>query len=50
VDDPSTWTRPWTYSLPLTLNESEPIMQYQCHEGTTACRTSWARRELKSSD
>ena len=33
VNDPATWTRPWTYSLPLTMNDTEPIMQYECHEG-----------------
>jgi hypothetical protein len=33
VDDPTTWTRPWTFSLPLTMNDGEPIMQYECHEG-----------------
>ena len=33
LDDPSTWTRPWTFSLPLTLNPSEPMMPYECHEG-----------------
>jgi hypothetical protein len=33
VDDPSTWTRPWTYSMPLTVNDGEPLMPYECHEG-----------------
>ena len=33
VEDPATWTRPWTFSLPLTLSDGEPIMQYECHEG-----------------
>jgi hypothetical protein len=33
VEDPSTWTRPWTFSMPLTMNDGEPIMQYECHEG-----------------
>lgn len=33
VNDPSTWTRPWTFSMPLTMNDEEPIMQYECHEG-----------------
>jgi hypothetical protein len=33
VDDPSTWTRPWTFSLPFTLNPSEPLQLYECHEG-----------------
>ena len=33
VDDPSTWTRPWTFSMPLTRNDAEAIEQYECHEG-----------------
>jgi hypothetical protein len=33
VDDPSTWTRPWTFSIPLTMNNAEQIEQYECHEG-----------------
>ena len=33
VDDPTTWTKPWTFSLPLTVNPSEPMMPYECHEG-----------------
>jgi hypothetical protein len=33
VDDPATWTRPWTFSMPLTRNDQEPIQQYECHEG-----------------
>jgi hypothetical protein len=33
VDDPATWTRPWTFAMPLTLNDGEPLMPYECHEG-----------------
>jgi hypothetical protein len=33
VDDPSTWTRPWTFSMPLTRNDAEAIEPYECHEG-----------------
>jgi len=33
VDDATTWTKPWTFSLPLTLNSAEPMMPYECHEG-----------------
>jgi hypothetical protein len=33
VVDPSTWTRPWTFAIPLTMNDSERIMPYECHEG-----------------
>ena len=33
LDDPTTWTKPWTFSMPLTVNSSEPMMPYECHEG-----------------
>jgi hypothetical protein len=36
VDDPSTWVRPWTFSLPLTMNDAEPVLEYACHEGNYA--------------
>jgi hypothetical protein len=36
VRDPSTWTRSWTFAIPLTMNDSERIMQYECHEGNRA--------------
>jgi len=36
VDDPSTWTRPWTFAMPLTRNDGEAIFEYACHEGNRA--------------
>src|SRR5687767_13254888 len=36
VDDATTWTRPWTFAMPLTMNDSERIMEYACHEGNRA--------------
>jgi Family of unknown function (DUF6152) len=36
VDDPTTWTRPWTFSMPLTMNDAEPVYEYACHEGNYA--------------
>ena len=33
IDDPQTWTRPWTFALPLTKDDSEPMFEYGCHEG-----------------
>jgi hypothetical protein len=36
VVDPATWTRSWTFAMPLTLNPSEQIMEYACHEGNRA--------------
>jgi hypothetical protein len=50
IDDPTTWTRPWTFSLPLTLNPSEPLQLYECHEGNYGLRNilSAARAEEQS--
>ncbi len=49
LEDPTTWTRPWTFSLPLTANESEPLLPYECHEGNYGLRNmlSAARAEEK---
>jgi hypothetical protein len=33
VDDPTTWTRPWTFGMPLTILDSEEMQAYECHEG-----------------
>ena len=50
VDDPTTWTRPWTFSLPLTMNDNEPIQLYECHEGNYGLRNilSAARAEERA--
>jgi hypothetical protein len=32
VDDPETWTRPWTFMIPLRRTE-QAIYEYACHEG-----------------
>jgi hypothetical protein len=32
VDDPATWTRPWTAAIPL-WKVSGPVYEYACHEG-----------------
>ena len=47
IDDPETWTRPWTFSLPLTVNDREPVFEYACHEGNYGLRNilSAARAE-----
>jgi hypothetical protein len=31
VNDPTTWTKPWTAQIPMTLSE-EQIYEYACHE------------------
>jgi len=37
-DDPDAWTRPWTFSLPWTEDDSQPIFEYACHEGNYGLR------------
>jgi hypothetical protein len=32
VDDPRTWTRPWTAQMPMTRSDV-PMFEYACHEG-----------------
>ena len=50
LDDPKTWTRPWTFSMPLTMSDAEPIQLYECHEGNYGLRNilSAARAEERS--
>ena len=35
VNDPLTWTRPWTAVVPLTKTDA-PLYEYACHEGNYA--------------
>ena len=32
VDDPSTYTKPWTVAMPMTKT-NDPLYEYACHEG-----------------
>jgi hypothetical protein len=36
VDDPLTWSRPWTFAMPLTMNDREAVLEFACHEGNYA--------------
>ncbi|HET9568164.1 MAG TPA: hypothetical protein VFP16_07315 [Vicinamibacterales bacterium] len=36
VNDPATWTKPWTFSMPLTKTDTEPVLEFACHEGNYA--------------
>jgi hypothetical protein len=46
LDDPKTWTGPWTFSMPLTADPN-PLPLYECHEGNYGLRNilSAARAE-----
>jgi hypothetical protein len=48
VDDPETWTRPWTFAMMLTKKDaSQRPFEYACHEGNYGLRNilSAARAE-----
>ena len=32
LTDPETWTRPWTFAMPMTRTD-QPTYEYACHEG-----------------
>ena len=32
IDDPTVWTEPWTYEIPMQHND-QPMYEYACHEG-----------------
>ena len=39
LDDPQTWTRPWTYAMDLTQkDDSQQPFEYACHEGNYGMR------------
>jgi hypothetical protein len=38
VNDPDTWTRPWTFGMTLTADPHQPLFEYACHEGNYAMR------------
>ncbi len=33
LDDPGTWTRPWTVAYPLERQSAYGLSEYACHEG-----------------
>jgi hypothetical protein len=37
MDDPTTWAKPWTIAMPLTL-DPQPAMAFECHEGNYGLR------------
>jgi hypothetical protein len=51
VDDPRTWTTPWTFVMNLTKKDaSQPPFEYACHEGNYGLRNilSAARAEERA--
>jgi hypothetical protein len=50
LEDPATWVKPWTFAMPLTMNNAEAVVPYECHEGNRAMANilSAARAEEKA--
>ena len=50
IDDPRTWARPWTVTVPLSTQPGYQIFPYECHEGNFALRNilSAARTEERT--
>ena len=38
VDDPHTWTKPWTAALTLAHQPDDSLFEYGCHEGNNSMR------------
>ena len=52
VDDPSTWTKPWTFTMPLSKDDSGAVLEYSCHEGNLGLRNilSAARSDERAAE
>ena len=50
IEDPRTWARPWTVTVPLSTQPGYQIFPYDCHEGNFALRNilSAARAEERA--
>jgi hypothetical protein len=50
LDDPHTWATPWTFTMNLTEDASQPPFEYACHEGNYGLRNilAAARAEEKA--
>ena len=50
IEDPRTWTKPWTVTVPLSTQPGYQIFPYECHEGNLALRNilSAARTEERA--
>ena len=40
VEDPATWTKPWTFRMTITSQPGYQLYEYNCHEGNNAMRNA----------
>jgi hypothetical protein len=38
LEDPNTWTRPWSFGMQLTKDPQSQVFEYACHEGNEGLR------------
>ncbi len=38
LEDPRTWTRPWSFGMRLTKDPESQVFEYACHEGNEGLR------------
>jgi len=52
LNDPQTWTKPWTISFPWKRDSNYLMFEYSCHEGNYAMRNllSGARAEEQANN
>jgi hypothetical protein len=48
VDDPTTWTRPWTIEVPMV--PSDGLYEYACHEGNYGMKNSLANARAEEKE
>jgi hypothetical protein len=46
-DDPDTWTRTWTHMVPLTIDDSQAILEYACHEANYSMWNTLTGRRIE---
>jgi hypothetical protein len=49
IDDPETWTRPWTIAFPWRRDDGYTLFEYACHEGNYAMRNILSGERAKES-
>jgi len=50
VEDPKTWTRPWTIMIPWERDPEYQILEYACNEGATSIGTSLRGERMQEAE
>jgi len=50
LDDPHTWTKPWTYGMQLTKDPKSELFEYACHEGNEGMRGMLRAERLREKE